>query len=180
VSPPPADAPTADEEPSAPLLGATLIAGIPSGILLGVVLQPARWVRFYGGPAHNTLAFGGAGGVSFGLFTATFTPTFTVEGGGFGSGDASSIAGSFVHLSSLGSAIAQKVDYDYGSVQAGIRVGWPSLGFFARGGLSYLHANLHNFQAALRSSTGDSSIVAQDPTLQAVIPSVQLGAEVFF
>jgi hypothetical protein len=172
----------AEGEPSErlPWLGAQLDLGVPAGVGLSAVLRPLPWLRLQGGPAYNTIAWGGRGGISLGWFPSTFTPTLTLEGGAFAEGDATSIASNFAKLGVLGSGVAKQFNYGFGSALVGVEVGSPNFTFFARGGASYVGATLHGFQTALQASTGSASIVAQDPTLTAVLPSFEAGVMVFF
>ena len=111
--------------------------------------------------------------------TAPFTPTLTLDGGVFASGNATGLAQEVgVNLSSV--PAARRFGYDYASAQIGLEFGWPNrVTFQVRGGLGYLHATLHDTEATLRHLSGDSQLTAGDISLGAVIPSATLGCVVY-
>lgn len=164
---------------SAPLermrFGAELAVGLPSGAEVAPFIRPTRWLQLQGALAHDGAAFGLGGGLMLGALEAPFTPTLSFGAGHFFRGDMSGSLSQVAGLDLSRYPSARSFDFDHVDLQPGLLFGFPSMQFFLRGGVSWVHSTLHDFGASLQVATGDATLTAQDPTITAWIPSARAG-----
>lgn len=163
------------------ILGFQIDAGVPAGIGLSFHVQPWRWVRLNLGATHNLAQFGIRGGITGIPFPQwVFSPTIHVEGGHAFAGDANGLAQLILANTNFQAAALRRVEYDYASGMLGAEIGNEIFRFMIYGGVSYVHTQVHDLQQTLRTLSGDNSIIANDPTIDAVIPSGRVGFLVHF
>lgn len=159
-----------------PVLGLMLGAGVPDGATASATYRPFSWVRGEVGMAYNMISKGVRAGVSVLPFGAG--PSATLEVGHYFDGNANGIARSFAGSSFQDSAILQRVGYDFANAHLGLDFGSRRVVFFLHGGMSYIHARIHNVNDDVPGSTasgGTTVTFNQDPTVRVVTPSAKLG-----
>jgi len=180
----PSDAPAAEAvdlaAPSTPHFGLSLDVGIPDGAVLSGLFQPTDWVRLSVGLGYNAISPGVRVGATFTPFHFVITPSLTVEAGHFFVGDPGSKFNLLVGSSGTAANDFEHIAYDYGNLHLGMEIGGARFSGFLHVGLSYVHAQVHDFQAAIQKNTGDATLEAEDPSLRFTIPSVKLGLLFFF
>jgi hypothetical protein len=173
------------QEPTAkrlPLLGLMLDAGIPDGMSASAVYRPFSWLRTEIGGSYNMISKGVRGGVS--LLPFGMGPSATLEAGHYFDGNANGLARSIVGGGYEDNAILQRIGYDFANAHLGLDFGMRRVVFFIHGGMSYIHATVHNVNAGISSGTSADTGAAssgttvsfnQDPTVRIFTPSVKLG-----
>jgi hypothetical protein len=166
--------------PALPHFGLSLDVGIPDGAVLAGVVRPADWVRLSLGLAYNAISPGVRVGATFTPFHFLITPSLTVEAGHFFVGDPGSKFNVLVGSSGTAAEDFQHITYDYGNLHLGMEIGGARFSGFLHVGMSYVHAQVHDFQAALQKNTSDPTLEADDPSLRFTVPSLKLGLLFYF
>jgi len=158
-------------------------AGLPDGANGSLVVRPFSWLRAHGGGGTNMISKGirvGATWLPFGS-----GPSATIEAGHYFDGNANGLAQRFAG-STFSSALLERVGYDYANAHLGLDFGSRRAVFYIHGGMSYIRADIHNFDSVVASKAssnggnGSTEIsVNQDPTVRAWFPSVKLGLIVY-
>jgi hypothetical protein len=168
---------------TAPRLGLMADAGLPDGANLSLVFRPFSWLRAHGGGGYNMISTGVRAGVTLVPFGAG--PSATIEGGHYFDGNANGVAQRFAG-GTFQSALLERVGYDYANAHLGLELGSRRVTFYIHGGMSYIRAQIHNFdsvvasQAASSGGNGSTEIsINQDPTVKAWVPSAKLGLIVY-
>jgi hypothetical protein len=167
--------------------GLLLDAGAPDGIGSSIVVRPWKWLRVHAGGTHNLVAPGIRGGVTF-LPPTYFPilPTLTIEAGHSFQGDANGIVRTFSGDTTIENPSLRRVSYDYANGHLGLEFGSQNrFVFYIHGGVSYIHSNVHDFQAAVdqtgvNQNSQNLTIEVSDPTLKMLVPSGKLGFLVYF
>ena len=177
ASPAPASSPL-------PQLGVMADAGLPDGANGSLVYRPWKALRVHGGGGYNMISKGiraGATLVPFGM-----GPSATLEGGHYFEGDANGLAQRFAGAS-FQSALLERVGYDYANFHLGLDLGYRRVTFYLHGGMSYVRAQVHNFDSVVASEAASNGAgngtteisIKQDPTVRAWFPSAKLGLIVY-
>jgi hypothetical protein len=159
-----------------PRLGLMLGAGVPDGATGSLTYRPVSWARAEVGMAYNMISRGVRAGVTLIPFGAG--PSATLEAGHYFDGNANGIARSIAGSGFHDSAILQRVGYDFANAHLGLDFGMRRVVFFLHGGMSYIHARIHdvNDQVSGPTSPGGTTVTFnQDPTVRVVTPSAKLG-----
>jgi len=169
-----------------PTFGAMADVGVPDGMIASLVVRPWKWVRAYGGGGTNTVAKGWRGGLSLLPFGAG--PSLSAEYGSYAEGNANGLVGRLVQGGWEGSAILDKVGYDYANLHVGLDFGGRYFTFFIHGGISRVWSTVHNMDSATHSNTSNSNsnvtgstqiVVNKDPTIVATGSSLKIGLIIF-
>lgn len=168
-----------------PLFGVMADAGLPDGFNGSLVVRPARWVRAHAGGGYNMISKGVRGGVTLAPFG--WGPSLTLEGGHYFEGNANGVVRSIAGSGYEDSALLERVGYDYGNAHLGFEMGYRRVTFYIHGGMSYVRAKVHNFDAVVKdetqmngvSSSGAEISIKQDPIVRVVAPSAKLGLIVY-
>jgi hypothetical protein len=165
-------------------LAAMLDVGFPDGVIAGAAFRPTAAVRLQAGAGTNAVSPGfraGAVLVPFGV-----GPSLTLEGGWYFEGNANGIAGQVVGSSYSSNRIADRVGYQFANAHLGVDFGRGNSTFFIHGGMSYIHAKLHNANDVFGGQTTDASgatttyKINGDPNVNAFLPSFKLGFLYYF
>ena len=166
-----------------PRLGVMADAGLPDGANASLVFRPFWWLRAHGGGGYNMISSGVRAGVTLVPFGAG--PSATIEGGHYFDGNANGVAQRFAGAT-FHSALLDRVGYDYANAHLGLELGSRRATFYIHGGMSYIRAQIHNFdsvvasQAAANGGNGSTEVsINQDPTVKAWVPSAKLGLIVY-
>jgi hypothetical protein len=167
------------------VLGLMLDAGVPDGANGALVLAPARWLRLHAGGGTNTVSAGFRGGFTVVPFGAG--PSLSVELGHYRDGNANSLVRKFAGTDAWLTPLFERLGYTYGNLQLGLELGHGPVQFFIHAGMSYVHATIHNANAALGSRAdpdgtrddGTTVTIRQDPTVRVISPSAKLGMVVY-
>jgi hypothetical protein len=167
-----------------PRLGIMADAGLPDGANGALVFRPRRWLRAHAGGGYNMISKGVRAGVT--LVPFAMGPSATLEAGHYFDGDANGLA-QRIAGAGFQSALLQRVGYDYVNAHLGLDLGYRRVTFYIHGGMSYVRAQVHDFdsvvsaQAAAQSPGNGSTEIAvkQDPTVKAWFPSAKLGLIVY-
>jgi hypothetical protein len=165
------------------LFGVMLDAGLPDGANASLVLRPYSWLRAHGGGGTNAIGAGVRAGVTLMPFGSG--PSATLEAGHYFDGNANGLARRFAG-STFSSALLERVGYDYANAHLGLDFGSERVTFYIHGGMSYIRAQIHNFDSIVASTASDNGSngateisITKDPTIQAWIPSAKLGLIVY-
>lgn len=172
------------EKRSKPLrhYGVMLGAGMPDGASASAVYRPYSWLRTEIGGSYNMISKGVRGGLT--LIPFGTGPSASLEAGHYFDGNANGIARNIVGGGFQDNAILQRIGYDFVNAHLGLDFGMRRMTFFIHGGMSYVHANVHNVNNQLTSGDGSSGMPTsgtttvsfnQDPTVRIFTPSVKLG-----
>jgi hypothetical protein len=172
------------EKPQAlPLLGVMVDAGLPDGANGSLVVRPFSWLRAHGGGGTNMIGKGVRAGVA--LLPFGSGPSATLEAGHYFDGNANGVAQRFAG-SSFSSPLLERVGYDYANAHLGLDFGSRRVTFYIHGGMSYIRADIHNFDSVVATTAssnggnGSTEIsVNQDPKIRAWFPSAKLGLIVY-
>jgi hypothetical protein len=176
---------TAAVEParSLPLLGVMVDAGLPDGANASLVVRPFSWLRAHGGGGTNMIGKGVRAGAT--LLPFGGGPSATIEVGHYFDGDANGVAKRFAG-STFSSPLLERVGYDYANAHLGLDFGSRRATFYIHGGMSYVRADVHNFDsvvsstASMNGGNGSTEIsINKDPTVRAWFPSAKLGLIVY-
>jgi hypothetical protein len=161
-----------------PVLGVSTDVGLPDGAIASLVVRPWQWFRAYAGGGSNSISKGWRGGFSLVPFGAG--PSVSLEYGQYGEGDANGLVRRMVSGSFKGSALLDRVGYDYANAQAGLDFGGKNVLFFVHGGVSMVWAQVHNLNEATSNSNSSTTVsVSQDPKVKAFGSSLKVGLIVF-
>ena len=158
--------------------GAMLDLGVPDGIVTSFVFRPIKMARVHAGLGYNGISPGLRLGAAFLPFG--WGPSLDLDYGHYFEGDANGLVGLIAGANDEQSELLSSVGYDYVNLRAGMELGGDRFTFFARGGLSWVHTTLHNIDSLLTPKDGQTNgktqiTVPQDPVLNALAPSLQLG-----
>jgi len=166
-----------------PLFGVMVDAGLPDGANASLVLRPFSWLRAHGGGGYNMISSGIRAGAT--LLPFGSGPSATIEAGHYFDGDANGLARRFAGAT-FQSALLERVGYDYANAHLGLDFGSRNVVFYIHGGMSYVRAQIHNFDSVVASTASDNGAngsteisVKQDPTVKAWVPSAKLGLIVY-
>jgi hypothetical protein len=159
--------------------------GVPDGLIGSLVYRPWKWLRLAGGGGTNSISKGWRTGVTFLPFVAG--PTASFEYGRYSEGNANPLAKKFIGSSFDGSPLLERVGYEYLNAHLGLDFGSRRVVFFVHGGVTLMRSQIHNVEAAIRDSTGDTTRttgatevkVGVDPKVKAIGSSVKLGLIVY-
>jgi hypothetical protein len=163
-------------------LGVTLDAGFPDGVIAGAAYRPFSWLRLQAGAGTNSVSPGIRAGVVLVPFGSG--PSLTLEAGHYFEGDANGIASKVAGSSYESNRVAQHVGYQFLNAHAGLELGQQRFTFFMHGGVSYLHARLHDLNDVLGGQAntvqGATTLsVNGDAVITALVPSLKLGFLVY-
>lgn len=158
--------------------GAMLDLGVPDGVIASFVFRPIKMARVHAGLGYNGIGPGLRLGAAFLPFG--WGPSLDLAYGHYFEGDANGLVGLLAGANKSQSELLSSVGYDYVNLRAGMDLGGDRFTFFARGGLSWVHTTLHNIDSLLAPKDGQSNgktqiSLPQDPVLNALAPSLQLG-----
>jgi hypothetical protein len=166
-----------------PLLGVMVDAGLPDGANASLVFRPYSWLRAHGGGGYNMISGGLRAGVTLVPFGAG--PSATIEVGHYFDGNANGLARRFTGSTSS-NAVLERIGYDYGNAHLGLDFGSRRATFYVHGGMSYIRADIHNFESVVSSTATDNGgngsteiSLAKNPTINAWFPSAKLGLIVY-
>jgi hypothetical protein len=166
-----------------PLLGVMMDAGLPDGANASLVFRPFSWLRAHGGGGYNMISTGIRAGAT--LLPFGSGPSATLEAGHYFDGDANGLARRFAGAA-FHSELLERVGYDYANAHLGLDFGSRHVVFYIHGGMSYIRAQIHNFDSVVSSTASDNGgdgsteiSVKQDPTIKAWVPSAKLGLIVY-
>ena len=145
--------------------------GTLNGGMLSLVYRPSPWLRMYGGAGTN----GAAPGLRVGAAVLPFRHGFgvSIDGGHFFPGDVNGIFATFAGANYDDSHLLEHFDYDFVQLQAGWEVERADLVFFVRGGVGLVWSKLP--AEGLNRVRNLSSLVDADGSVEAFLPSIQLG-----
>lgn len=168
---------------SLPQFGLMLGAGVPDGAAASGVYRPLRWLRAEVGGSYNMISKGVRGGVA--VIPFGMGPSASLEAGHYFDGNANGIARSIAGGGFQDNAVLQRIGYDFVNAHVGLDFGYRRMVFFIHGGMSYVHASVHNLNAQISNgmssadsnmgSSGTTVSVNQDPTVRIFTPSAKLG-----
>jgi hypothetical protein len=168
-------------EPRLTRIGLNADVGLPDGANASLVYRPKAWVRAQLGMGYNMVSPGVRAGLT--LIPFGWGPSATLEGGHYFDGNANGMARKIAGSSFKDSALLERVGYDFANAHLGWEMGSRRVTFYFHGGMSYVHATLHNADAALQENglipMGNKVSVKQDPTVKVVAPSAKLGLIVY-
>ena len=166
-----------------PLLGVMVDAGLPDGANASLVVRPFSWLRAHGGGGTNMIGKGVRAGET--LLPFGGGPSATIEVGHYFDGDANGVAKRFAG-STFSSPLLERIGYDYANAHLGLDFGSRRATFYIHGGMSYVRADVHNFDSVVSSTAstnggnGSTEIsINKDPTVRAWFPSAKLGLIVY-
>lgn len=166
-----------------PLVGVMVDAGLPDGANASLVVRPLSWLRVHGGGGTNMIGKGVRAGAT--LLPFGGGPSATIEVGHYFDGDANGVARRFVG-STFSSPLLERIGYDYANAHLGLDFGSRRATFYIHGGMSYVRADVHNFDsvvsstASMNGGNGSTEIsINKDPTVRAWFPSAKLGLIVY-
>jgi hypothetical protein len=163
--------PFGDAVPGLRHVGLMFDLGTLSGGMLSVVYRPSPWLRMYGGAGTN----GAAPGLRVGAALLPFRRGFglSLDGGHFFPGDVNGIFATFAGANYDDSHLLEHFDYNFVQLQAGWEVERADLVFFLRGGVGLVWSKLP--ADGLNRVRNLSSLVDEDGSVEAFLPSIQLG-----
>lgn len=170
---------TPSSSPKAKYLGAMLDVGFPDGVIVGASYRPLNWLRLQAGAGTNAVSPGLRAGVV--LIPFGVGPSLTLEGGSYFDGDANWLASQVAGSTYKDNQMAQRVGYQFANAHLGVEVGRKTVTFFLHGGMSYIHASLHNANSVFGGTTADATggvttySINGDPSISAFMPSFKLG-----
>ena len=161
-----------------PVVGVSTDVGLPDGAIASLVVRPWQWFRAYAGGGSNSISKGWRGGFSLVPFGAG--PSVALEYGQYAAGDANGLVRRMVSGNFKGSALLDRVGYDYANAQVGLDFGGKSVLFFVHGGVSMVWAQVHNINEAASNSNSSTTVsVSQDPKVKVFGSSLKVGLIVF-
>ena len=152
-------------------LGLMFDLGTLNGAMLSLVYRPSPWLRVYGGAGTN----GAAPGLRVGAAALPWGRGFglSLDGGHFFAGDVNGIFATFSGGDYDDSHLLEHFDYDFVQLQAGWEVEQAGLLFFVRAGVGFVWTELP--PQGLDRVRNLSSLVDPDGSVEAFLPSIQLG-----
>ena len=152
-------------------IGLMFDLGTLNGGMLSLVYRPSPWLRMYGGAGTN----GAAPGLRVGAAVLPFGRGLglSLDGGHFFAGDVNGIFATFAGADYDDSHLLEQFDYDFVQLQAGWEVERADLVFFVRGGVGFVWSKLP--ADGLSRVRNLSSLVDPDGSVEAFLPSIQLG-----
>ena len=152
-------------------LGLMFDFGTLDGAMLSLVYRPSPWLRMYGGAGTNGAAPGLRAGAALLPFRSGFS--LSLDGGRFFPGNVNGIFATFAGADYDDSHLLEHFDYDFVKLQAGWEVERGDLLFFVRGGVGFAWTQLPADNLSRISNL--SSLVDPDGSVEAFLPSIQLG-----
>ena len=139
---------------------------------MSLVYRPVPWLRVHAGAGSN----GASPGVKLGAVVAPWESSgwsFSLDGGHFFPGDVNGLFAAFAGDDYDDSHLLEHFDYDFVKLQAGWEVEQGDLLFFVRGGVGFAWTQLPADDLSRISKL--SSLVDPDGSVEAFLPSIQLG-----
>ena len=169
-------------EKPVPRFGMMLGAGVPDGATGSVVYRPFSWLRTEAGGSYNMISKGVRGGVT--LIPFGMGPSASLEAGHYFDGNANGFARNIAGGGFQDNAVLQRIGYDFVNAHLGLDFGFRRVVFFIHGGMSYVHASVHDLNAQISNgmsssagmgSSGTTVSINQDPIVRIFTPSAKLG-----
>jgi hypothetical protein len=153
------------------------LSGIMPDAALLLAMRPVPWLRMHAGGAYNGFALGVRGGAS--LVNPFVIPlSLTCEGGHFFEGDANKAVRWFTSdvqdIASL-----RRFSYDYLNVMGGLEMQGHHLGFYVRGGLTWMRTTIKDFEQSVHD-VAQVDLQASDPKVSYRGPTLRLGTTYFY
>jgi hypothetical protein len=157
------------------MFGAMFDIGVPDGTTLSAVFRPIDLARVHAGVGYNGVSPGLRVGGEF--LPLGWGPSLGLAYGHFFEGDAGGVAGMFGKIDDDTSKLLEKVGYSYFALRAGMEFGGDRFTFFGRGGVTWISTTIHELDSIIEPdpSSNTTVTVAQDPVLNAFVPTLQLG-----
>jgi hypothetical protein len=156
---------------------------MPDGVNLGLVLSPARWLRFGGALGTNSAALDYRGGIS--LLPVKWGPSLTFELGRCNVADMNSVLSTFFSVSNWVKPYVQQFGYTYFNAHLGFEVPAGSFLMFIHAGYTYLAGTVRGPNPVVVTRNTDTTpnltvTVAQDGDVHAHTLSAKLGVLYMF
>lgn len=162
-------------------LGAHLDVGIPEGAAAGLTVRLLPQLRGEVGLGTDFAKFGIRVAAVASTGAHFVAPTLSVAYGHLFIGSTGLLVQQAVGTRGYAAETFKSVSYNYVSGQVGLDIGPPQrFQFFIRAGLSYVVAVAHDYQRVLREVTRDPTLEAADPVLRLTLPTLSVGATVYF
>ena len=172
----PAPAPASDPV----RVGVALDAGAPDGLGASIVLRPRHWARLELSGLTNGFSAGMRGGVSWIPLDHLFSPSLTLEFGGFWPGNANALAAKLLGDPSFHSGYLDRISYTFANAQLGLEVGRGDFQLSLHAGYSRVWMTSESFAEGLQEASGGSTITASPAYAQLIAPSAKVGFTLFF
>jgi hypothetical protein len=157
--------------------GALLDVGVPDGVTVAFVMQPARSIDVSAGISYNAINYGVRAGVTWTPLRRTLSPTLSVDVGHYADGDANPLARLVTGNPSFSSGVLDRVGYDYIDAHVGLAVQRRSFTFFVRAGASRITGQIHDLGSLSQSSM---AMLTGDPNVTLTTLSAKLGFIYYF
>lgn len=155
-------------------IGALFDLGVPDGAMAGISYRPWQRLRLHVAAGTNSVSLGVRAGVVVVPFGVG--PSISLEAGHYFDGDANRTASALAGSDYQRNAMAERLGYDFANAHLGLELGSEPLAFYVRGGVSYLHAKLHQVNEALGEASDDTSFAFYgEPRITAWLPSFKVG-----
>jgi hypothetical protein len=157
------------------MFGAMFDIGVPDGTTLSAVFRPIDLARVHAGIGYNGVSPGLRIGGEF--LPLGWGPSLGLAYGHFFEGDANGVAGMFGKVDDNTSKLLENVGYSYFALRAGMEFGGDRFTFFGRGGVTWLSTTIHELDSIIEPDPESNTTitVAQDPVLNAFVPTLQFG-----
>lgn len=158
------------------MFGAMFDLGVPDGTTLSGVYRPIDIARLHAGLGYNgvspSLRIGGE------YLPLGWGPSIGLVYGHFFEGDANGLASMFGGKpSEEASKVLDSVGYSFFALRAGMEFGGDRFTFFGRGGVTWISSTIHHLDQVMQpdAESNTSVSIAQDPTVKAFVPTLNLG-----
>jgi len=142
--------------------------------MAGISYRPWQRLRLHVAAGTNSVSLGVRAGVVVVPFGVG--PSISLEAGHYFDGDANRTASALAGSDYQRNAMAERLGYDFANAHLGLELGSEPLAFYVRGGVSYLHAKLHQVNEALGEASDDTSFAFYgEPRITAWLPSFKVG-----
>jgi hypothetical protein len=166
------------EEIPLPVLGLGVAGGAPEGLVVSAVVRPLDALRFFAGPAWNYFGWGVHGGVTLAPWRFAVTPTLTGEAGRYFAADLGWLAKTSAGVPAELEPLLHHVAYNYVAGHLGIELGDPRrFTFHVRAGLARIWLTA---PGTTTTQSGGAVVQLSDPHVDATIPSVRVGMQLWF
>jgi hypothetical protein len=160
-------------------LGLATDVGMPDGLNLGLVLDPADWLRLVASLGTNSASLNYRGGVSF--IPVGWGPSFTLEAGHCNTAPTTSVIRTFFTVPTWVKQYVQQLGYTYVNAHVGFDYRVGGLTLFIHGGGTYLMGTVRAPDPiVVDASTNTTVKIAQDGRFSAYTLSAKAGLVYMF